>query len=109
MAIRTKKYKNVDPTGEIRYVRAIEVKESNVEEIAAYINRNGGAATARGQRLFEGRLRPARIRLKQLNFGENWGKRDWRVATLGDWIVKNEGGEFFRMKPGVFHSELSPA
>lgn len=107
MAIRTKAYRDTS-TNEV--LRGVIVNEKNVDEIVGWINRNGGAATGRGERVYEGRRRPARVRLKQRNFGKNWGKRDWRVAALGDLVIKIDfkkderyegspaGSEFVRIK-----------
>lgn len=113
MAIRTKKYQYTDGcTGDMR---AVQITEKNLSEVVAYICRNGGAAT--GHNGDTASKRPARIRLKQRNFGKNWGKRDWRVARLGDWIVRhnfpkkdfaeigNEPSEFERV-PGNRFSDF---
>lgn len=108
MAIRTKKYRH--KAGGTRHVRAVRITEKNLTELVAYINRNGGAATGHNGDTASGR--PARIRIKQRNFGENWGKRDWRVARVGDFIVKHDFSdepveglpsiEFSRVKDDTF-------
>jgi hypothetical protein len=89
-------------------VRAIQITEKNLTDVVAFINRNGGAAT--GHNGDTRSKRPARIRIKQLNFGENWGKRDWRVAKLGDYIVRREhdefGTQFFRVKELQFEEDF---
>ncbi len=97
MAIRTKKYRHLGTNQE---VRATKITEKNFTDLVAYICRNGGGATghlARPQ--FK---RPARIRIKQLTFGHGWSKNDWRVALLGDWIVRNENNTFERVKADDF-------
>ena len=86
MAIRTKKYRLKDDR--TRQMRAIQITEKNLAEVVAYICRHGGAAT--GHLGNTASNRPARIRIKQRNYGKNWGKRDWRVAKLGDWIVRHD-------------------
>lgn len=99
MAIRTKKYRY--NAGGDRRVRAIQITEKNLTEIVAYISRNGGAATGHlGRPEFK---RPARIRIKQRNYGETWGKVDWRVAEIGDYIVRYDfpKGEFYRDKGAI--------
>jgi hypothetical protein len=117
MAIRTKAVRD---KGSHKIVRAITVTEDNVEEIVAWINRHGGAANGHGVRIFQERTRPARVRLLQRNYGENWGKRDWRVATVGDTILKIDfaagedhrekaGAEFVRVKAEAFAAEYVAA
>lgn len=110
MAIKTKKYKH-QVHGNV--VRGIKITEKNLTEVVLWINRNGGAAT--GHNGDTRSNRPPRIRIKQLNFGENWGKRDWRVAKVGDTIIRvdhekhtNEYGtwpastDFYRVKAEHF-------
>lgn len=99
MAIRTKKYRSV---GGLLEVRAIKITEKNIEDLNEYILRNGGVATVRLAR--PAIKRPARIRIKQHTAGKTWSKRDWRVALIGDYIVRHEDGEFARVKAGAFNA-----
>lgn len=95
MAIRTKKYTAVD--GFVR-VRAVKITAANLTDLVAYICRNGSAATGHlGHPEYN---RPARIRIKQWTHGANWSKLDWRVAKVGDWIVRGDGpyDAFYRVK-----------
>jgi len=97
MAIRTKKFQHRVTESE---VRAVKITEKNLEDVVDYILRNGGAANGRLARPeFK---RPARIRIKQWNHGRKWAKKDWRVALIGDWIVRYEDGTFARVKAGTF-------
>ena len=89
-------------------VRAVKITEKNLTDIVAYISKHGGAATGH---LFIPPNRRARIRIRQLNYGYDWGKRDWRVAELGDYIVQREFEatidrptyvEFMRVKASEF-------
>lgn len=81
MSIRFRKFRSEDGAFERQ---AIKITEANIDEIVAHIQRHGGSAfVTKGA---EGK--PRRIRIKQRNFGRNWGKRDWRVAQVGDYIVK---------------------
>jgi len=98
MAIRMKTF--VTPDGE--YFRAIKITEKNLTELVAHIVRHGGAAT--GHLARPEFKRPARIRIKQRNFGNHWGKVDWRVAKIGDWIVRTEKNEFLRVKQQEFEN-----
>lgn len=112
MAIRTKKYRH--RVGGTRKIRALVLTEKNLPDVVAYICKNDGAATGHLGNTASGR--PARIRLKQRNYGETWGKTDWRVAKIGDIIVirhleefVDEGFkplEFARMKPIDFHDQF---
>ena len=73
----------------------------------SYIVRNGGIATDHnGRPEFK---RPARIRIKQLTYGKNWSKNDWRVAHVGDYIVRDENDNFFRVKQVDFLRDYAPA
>lgn len=100
MAIRTKKYKS-----HLAEVRAIKITEKNLEDVVEYILRNGGAANGRLAR--PDFKRPARIRIKQFTFGRTWSKKDWRVALVGDWIIRYEDGSFARVKAGTFANEYT--
>lgn len=107
MAIRTKKYRFA--AGGDRRVRAVRITEKNLPELVAYINRNGGAATGHQGNTRSGR--PSRIRIKQRNYGYTWGKKDWRVARVGDFIVRHdiqqegfEPIEFERIKDDIFEA-----
>lgn len=92
MAIRLKKYKH--KAGGTRVVRAVRITEHNINELVLYVVRKGGAATGHNGDTASGR--PARIRIKQRNYGENWGKKDWRVAKVGDFLVQYDlGGKEF--------------
>ena len=101
MAIRTKKFRHL---GTHQEVRAIQITEKNLTDLVAYICRNGGAATGHTGRTYnvtpKGKSihRPARIRIKQFTFGHSWSKRDWRVAYIGDVIVRNDDDSFERVK-----------
>ena len=97
MAIRFKKYKH--KAGGDRTFRAIRITDRNLAELVAYICRNGGSAFATSG---EGG-KPVRIRIKQRNYGHNWGKRDWRVAKVGDFIVRHdfEPGDLDRVTKSV--------
>lgn len=89
MAIRTKKYRHLGTGVE---VKAVKITLANLTDLVAYICRNGGAATGHlGRPEYN---RPARIRIKQLTFGATWSKFDWRVANLGDYIVRHPEGKF---------------
>lgn len=92
MAIRMKTL--ATPQGEV--FRAIKITEANLTDLVAFICRHGGAAT--GHLARPEFKRPARIRIKQRNFGNHWGKTDWRVAKIGDWIVRTDKNEFLRIK-----------
>lgn len=85
MALRLKKYR-FRGNGDV--VRAIRITEKNLAEIVDYINNQGGAATGHLGNTRSGKK--PRIRIKQRNFGENWGKVDWRVAYIGDFIVRDD-------------------
>lgn len=100
MAIRTKKYKS-----HLAEVRAIKITEKNLEDVVAWITNNGGAANGRLAR--PDFKRPARIRIKQFTFGRTWSKKDWRVALIGDWIIRYEDGSFARVKGGTFTTEYT--
>ena len=93
MAIRTKKYRNQYANID---VKAIKITAANLTDIVAYICRNGGGATGHvGRPEFR---RPARIRIKQITSGATWVKLDWRVALVGDYIVRYPAGDFARVK-----------
>jgi len=97
MAVRTKKFEFTDGHGNKRIVRGVRITEKNIVDVVNYIARRGGAATGHltipaGKGKKE---RPGRIRLRQLNFGENWGKRDWRVANVGDAIIVHDANKAF--------------
>lgn len=97
MAIRTKKYRHL---GTHQEVKAVQITLKNLTDLVAYICRNGGGATGHtGHVQFN---RPARIRIKQRTFGHGWSKNDWRVAHVGDWIVRNENNTFERVKADDF-------
>lgn len=111
MSIRFRKFRSEDGAFERQ---AIKITEKNIDEVVAYILRNGGSAfVTQGA---EGK--PRRIRIKQRNFGRNWGKRDWRVATVGDYIVKAPvrteyqaalgKTEFWREKGAAFDFGFNP-
>lgn len=108
MAIRFKRYQDKNRLQEP--VRAIKITETNIVDIVNYITKRYGAATGHFTIPAKGKVkktRPGRIRLRQLNFGENWGKRDWRVANVGDYIVMVQDPdlkypEFFRVKADQF-------
>lgn len=109
MAIRTKKFRRIYTDQE---VRAIQITTENLTDIVAYICRNGGAATGHLGRSYnvtrsgKAAHRPPRIRIKQETHGighyGEWSKIDWRVAKLGDWIVRNADGSFERVKANEF-------
>lgn len=103
MAIRFKRYQHT--AGGTREFYAVQITEDNIIDLTNAINQMGGAATGHifipGKKHTKGR--PARIRILQRNYGENWGKRDWRVANVGDFIVRHKfkAGEFHREKASV--------
>lgn len=97
MAIRTKKYFT---SARLGIYRAVEITDKNLTDLVAYICRNGGIATGHNGRPQYNR--PARIRIKQHTFGKNWYKLDWRVAHIGDFIVRDENDNFFRVKKNDF-------
>lgn len=110
MSIRTKGFRHEWTHKE---VRAVQITEKNLTDLVAYICRNGGAATGHLGRNYnvtpKGKTihRRARIRIKQLTSGGGkngyWTKLDWRVAYIGDWIVKDvETGQFVRVKAEDF-------
>lgn len=104
MSVRFKKYAHNGGTA--RPIRAIRLTENNIDAVAEYVCKNGGAAfVTQGA---GGKAR--RLRIKQLNFGENWGKRDWRVAVVGDFVLYVEEDrvkDFFRMKEDHFEASHS--
>ena len=104
MAIRTKKYWS---SARLGVYRAVQITHENLAEVVSYICRNGGIATGHGER--PEYKRPARIRIKQKTFGENWTKNDWRVALVGDFIVRDENDNFFRVKKVEFLRDYAPA
>lgn len=110
MAIRFKKY---SAKSKGYPVDAIRITEANLVEIVNYITKNGGAATGHETVPAKGKAktRPGRIRLRQRNFGFNWGKQDWRVANVGDFIVRDgdrkNGYEFARVKDDQFEALFS--
>ena len=104
MEIRTKKYRTESGLNE---VRAIKITEKNLADLVAYICRNGGEAT--GHLARPQYRRPARIRIKQHTAGATWVKQDWRVALLGDWIVRYEDGSFARIKAKDFDNIFTPS
>lgn len=98
-------------------VQAVEITMANLTDLVWYICENGGGAT--GHLGDTASKRPARIRIKQRNYGENWGKYDWRVAKLGDYIVIHnfragtygrefESMEFSRVKKADFERDAKP-
>lgn len=107
MALRFKRYQH--RVGGTREFYAVQITEQNIPEIVAAICKAGGAATGHysippvkvGKKTKKGR--PGRIRLKQRNYGYNWGKVDWRVANIGDWIVRHnfKAGELSREHASV--------
>lgn len=113
MAVRTKAVRD---KGSHKIVRSITITETNLKDIVEYITRNGGIAFATSG----AGDKPVRIRIKQRNYGENWGKRDWRVAAVGDSIVRIDfakgedhrekaGAEFIRVKKANFDKEFVAA
>lgn len=86
MAIRFKKYKFT--VGGKHIFRAVRITEKNYLEIVNYVNRNGGQAEGSVFITKDGDELNHKIRVRQRNYGENWGKRDWRVARVGDFIVR---------------------
>jgi hypothetical protein len=93
MAIRTKKYTTVEGIIE---VRAVQITAKNLAAVVQYIRNNGGGATGHlGRAEYN---RPARIRIKQRTYGTTWSKLDWRVAKIGDYIVRYSDNEFARVK-----------
>lgn len=104
--VRFKHYRTTQIGTEKEYrVRAVQVTEKNLTDLVAYICRNGGAATGHN---FIPPKRRARIRILQRNYGFNWGKRDWRVAELGDYIIREDfkKGEFSREEDAVEFSRV---
>lgn len=101
MVIRFKKYKDVD-NGDV--IKAIRITEANVKELGYYINRQGGICLVTNS----AGKKPYRIRVKQRNYGENWGKIDWRVANIGDYIIRHEfpNGEHHREKGALEFSRV---
>lgn len=89
MAIRFKKYKANTNAGE-HIVKAIRITEKNVVELTNYICKNGGEAVAKIKISATGDESAYKIRLRQHNYGENWGKLDYRVAKVGDFIVRHD-------------------
>lgn len=101
MAIQPKKYKTLGAGFEVKVVK-ITIK--NLTDLVAYICRNGGAATGHiGRPEYN---RPARIRIKQQTYGNGWSKKDWRVANLGDYIIRWENGDFERIKAADFDNHF---
>lgn len=53
------------------------------------------------------------------NFNYIWGGRDWEVTistlegpmhvSVGDWIIRGSGGEFYPCKPAIFEQVYEPA
>lgn len=106
MAIRTKEYRFT--AGGNRRVRAIRVTEKNLAELVAYVNRNGGEALGLADTHPEtGDVTNHKIRIKQMNHTASGSKRDWRVARVGDFIVKHENGEFERVKDDEFEAKFA--
>jgi aryl-alcohol dehydrogenase-like predicted oxidoreductase len=98
MSIHTRKYKSINRD---EVARVVQIKEENLLGIVAYICRNGGAATGHNARpQFN---RPARIRIKQLTQGKTWSKFDWRVALIGDYIIRYQDDTFERVKAADFN------
>lgn len=108
MSIRFKKYQINNKTE--APLKAIRLTERNLEEVVAYVNRNGG----------EAKSHDTGIKIRQHNYGEDWGKLDWRVARVGDfvcfleWIEPADGihkrqsfKEFFRIKEDHFEASHS--
>ena len=97
MAIRFKKHKH--RAGGDRRFGALRITENNMTELVAYINKNGGSAFVTSG----AKNKAKRIRIKQRNYGNNWGKVDWRVANVGDFIVRHEfaAGELGREKKSI--------
>lgn len=93
MAIRTKKYRlRLSP----EEVRAVQITAKNLTDLVDHICRNGGGATGHlGRPEYN---RPARIRIKQRTYGRTWSKLDWRVALVGDYIVRYDDDTFARVK-----------
>lgn len=100
MAIRTKKYWT---SARLGLYRAVQITDNNLADVVSYICRNGGIATGHNDRPEFNR--PARIRIKQKTYGKNWYKLDWRVARVGDFIVRDENDNFFRVKQAEFLSD----
>lgn len=86
MAIRFKKYKHRNDKNASVVFRAIRVTDKNIHELVDYIRRNGGQAFVTNAH--DGK--PMRIRIKQRTWGKTWFKRDWRVAEVGDFILRHD-------------------
>lgn len=107
MSIRFRKYnfKSNEYLG--HHVMAIKVTLKNIPELVAHICTRGGAATGHVGNTPSGHK--ARIRLKQFTNGVTWHKWDWRVARVGDYIVRNSDGSYSRIKAAKFEDEYARA
>lgn len=125
MALRFKRFQHT--AGGTREFYAVQITEQNIPEIVVAICNNGGAATGHYSippvkvpgRKHPTKGRRGRIRLRQRNYGYNWGKVDWRVAEIGDWIVRHHfkagelscekaSVEFERVKAADFKVQAEP-
>lgn len=87
MSVKTKKYtKKNSTTGEV--YRAIRVTARNFHNVASWCK---GLAVAHIDE--NGDVSRQRVKVKGL------------VAQIGDFVVKNEKGAFFRVKDDVFEAE----
>lgn len=109
MKVEFKKYRSKEDGFERL---AVKLTEENLDAVSMYIGNHGGAAF-----VFDfDSDKPKHIEIKQLNFGRTWGKRDWRVAKIGDYILMRRVPkdfvefygkfEFWREKGSTFESEF---
>lgn len=70
--------------------QGIEVTIQNGQQIVNYINANGGRATVSARKHGD-------IRVYQHTSGRGWAKKDWRVATPGDYVIQHTNGTFYRV------------
>ena len=100
MSIRFRKYVVTHTAYDSDSIMAVKITLKNIPELVAHICTRGGAATGHVGDTKSGHK--ARIRLKQHTFGKGWTKRDWRVARVGDYIVRTKDGDYRRIKGGAF-------
>lgn len=71
-------------------LRGVQITIQNGQQIVNYINANGGRATVSARKHGD-------IRVYQHTSGRGWTKKDWRVASPGDYVVHDTNGTFYRV------------
>lgn len=114
MGVQFQRYRSIDANG-VTDLRAVKLTEDNLHAVAVTIRAHGWPAFVIGG---ANERNPRRITIRQRNFGNYWGKMDWRIAKVGDYIAKAPVhplfvevlGEFelWREKGSTFESQFKP-